>query len=65
VVHVEVAGTDGLARPAYTFNAELSTGTGSCIIPLGLNDPVWTWSVVARDVASGLKAMASFDVKQE
>ncbi|MEW6359587.1 MAG: beta-galactosidase [Planctomycetota bacterium] len=55
VVHVDVLRPDGSAHPAYSMNVIAENGLARFNIPFALNDPAGEWTVVCRDVASGVE----------
>ncbi|MBT3381860.1 MAG: hypothetical protein HN742_04400 [Lentisphaerae bacterium] len=60
VVHVRVRRPDGTWHPAYERNVVAHTGSAVFSVPLALNDPVGKWTIVCRDVATGVEGHASF-----
>jgi len=61
--HVRVFGPDKVERRHYVQNVAVVDGKGQALIPLALNDPVGIWRVTARDVATRLRAEATFAVQ--
>ena len=61
--HIEVFGPDKVERRHYAQNVAVVAGKGMALIPLALNDPVGIWRVTARDVATRLRAEATFAVQ--
>lgn len=64
VLRVDVLRPDGAAHPAYCRNIVARGGKGVFAIPLALNDPQGRWTVVCRDVATGVEGKAGFDLPQ-
>jgi len=62
VVHVEVTGPDGEARPCYSQNVNVDGGQGEGAFALALNDKAGHWSLRLRDAATGVTGQAVFDV---
>jgi hypothetical protein len=62
VLHVEVIGPDGLARPHHARNLECSAGHATATVPTALNDAPGPWRIKVRDVISGLRAEAAFNL---
>jgi beta-galactosidase len=61
--HVQVFGPDGVERRHYAQSLPVVGGNGAGIIPLALNDASGVWRVVARDVASGVRAETKLSVE--
>ncbi len=47
----------------YSQNIDCPGGQGAADIPFALNDPTGTWRLVARDVASGITAEKTIEVR--
>jgi hypothetical protein len=62
-IHLRFRDPEGRERPELTRNILASAGRGSTAIPLALNDPIGTWTLTARDAATGQTATAVFDLK--
>ena len=56
VLRIDVLRPDGKLSEAYGLNLVAREGRAQGHIPFALNDPVGRWTVVARDVASGVEA---------
>ena len=58
VATVKVYAPDGTECTQYAFRLALPGGVGEGVIPLALSDQPGRWSVVARDVATGVEGEA-------
>jgi len=54
VVHIDVAGPDGVARAYYSQNLLVENGDAECRIEFALNDQPGDWEIIATDVATGV-----------
>lgn len=61
VVRVEVTDPQGRIAEAYSRNLLTSVGEAEARVPFAPNDPVGTWTVGVRDIATG--AAASWEVE--
>jgi hypothetical protein len=61
--HIQVFGPDKVERRHYAQNVAVVNGKGQAVIPLALNDAPGAWRIVARDVASGVRAEATLEVQ--
>ncbi len=64
VIHVEVKDCDGKPLPWYSRNVRVRHGIARWELPLALNDPPGRWRIEARDVASGLRATTTVQVRE-
>jgi len=60
VLHLDVFSPDGKRVEHYSSNAIAREGKASFEIPFALNDAAGEWTVVVRDVATGVKSSAKF-----
>jgi hypothetical protein len=63
VVHVDVLDPSGKPVRAYSSNVTIAGGFAAFHIPFALNDPKGRWTVKARDVISGLTAVARLSAR--
>ena len=56
VMRLDVRRPDGKLAEAYGMNLAAAKGKARAVIPFALNDAPGTWTLVARDVASGVEA---------
>jgi len=64
VVRIELQGPDGKARRYYQRMAYLNdAGTDTVSIEFAFNDPAGKWTIIATDVASGVKSVKAIMVK--
>ncbi len=63
VVHLRFRDAEGRERPELRRNIMVRAGKGRASLPLALNDPVGTWTLTARDAATGKMGEAVFRVK--
>lgn len=61
---VDVIGPDGRAREAYCANVEAPGGRAGIRIPLALNDSAGAWRVRVQDVATGVAAERTVNVRR-
>jgi hypothetical protein len=61
-VNVKVVGPDGKERKHYMRNVALTEGTGVTYIPMALDDPTGTWTILAREVISGKVGETTFQM---
>ncbi|MBI2194546.1 MAG: beta-galactosidase trimerization domain-containing protein [Planctomycetes bacterium] len=54
VVRMEVTDPSGASMPHYGRNLLLPGGMGEAVLPFALNDPRGVWTVMLRDVVSGV-----------
>jgi len=62
VLRLDVLGPDGKPRTLYGQNLFSLDGRFATRVPLALNDPEGQWTVLVRDVATGVNATASVEV---
>ena len=62
-IRVEVLDPDKKIISYYSQNLISDTGRFEGMVPLSLNEPLGTYTIVARDIVSGLKAKKTFRVK--
>ena len=65
ILHVEVFRPDGSSVQPYAQNVLAVHGAAVLNVPLALNDPPGRWRVEVRDVLSGCRAVAEFDVSPQ
>lgn len=63
VFHLEIRRPDGSVHREYTRNLSAPAGKGQGSFRLALNDPKGIWTIVATDVASGVKVARKFEVR--
>lgn len=61
-VNVKVVSPDGKERKHYMRNVALTEGTGVTYIPMALDDPTGTWTILAREVISGKVGETTFQM---
>ncbi len=54
VAYAEVVGPDKKARDYYSQKVIIQKGEGEIDIPTAFNDPTGIWSIIVRDVATGI-----------
>jgi uncharacterized protein YfaS (alpha-2-macroglobulin family) len=54
VAYAEIAGPDKKVRDYYTQKVILKRGEGEIDIPTAFNDTTGIWSIIVRDVATGV-----------
>lgn len=62
VLRVRAFDPNGRERSEYASNVEAPAGKGIYRLPLALSDSVGAWTVVARDVASGVEQSLKLDI---
>lgn len=63
VVHIVFRDPKGSEKPCYTMNLNAPEGKVRVEIPIALNDMTGSWTMVAKDAATGKTSEASFIVK--
>ena len=64
VFHMEIEDPAGKASKVLSQTVSAPGGKADARLALALNDPVGTWRVVVRDVATGTQATATFEVRE-
>jgi hypothetical protein len=64
VAHVELHAPDGSVPPAYASNEVARGGRLRVTIPLAFNDPPGAWTILARDVATGVEGKKTFRISE-
>ncbi len=63
VIHIVFRDPRGNEKPCYTMNLIAPEGKARATIPMALNDTTGSWTIVAKDAATGKSSEASFVVK--
>jgi hypothetical protein len=61
-MRMEVIDPDGQTSTAYSQNLTVVAGSAEGVIPLALNDEPGRWRILLRDLTSGRKREARFEV---
>lgn len=64
VIHLSVRDPDDKEITCYAQNTVAKAGAAETMIPLACNDPAGVWKIVARDVATGIKATHTLTVSK-
>jgi hypothetical protein len=62
VLRVQVLGPDGAARDVHCHNLVVQGGKATARLDIGFNEPVGTWKLQLRDVATGVQSETAFPV---
>ncbi|MFA6931480.1 MAG: beta-galactosidase trimerization domain-containing protein, partial [Lentisphaeria bacterium] len=64
VVRIEVFTPQGKLSESYTTNPSLQEGITDLALHTAINDPIGKWTIVAKDIISGLAVETSFELHQ-
>ena len=62
-LRLDVLDPGGVASTPYSRNLTVESGRATVVIPLALNDPRGAWQIRVKDLTSGVRASASFEVR--
>ena len=63
VFHLEFLGPDGKEVPVYAKNLRFENGRGAYEFQTAFNDPKGTWTLLVKNVNSGLAAKTAVELK--